>query len=198
MPKFHGSDKGGKDFVRYNDRIRIPQVLVVQDGKNLGVMATRDALAKARSVGLDLVEVAPHARPPVCSIMDYGKYMYDRQKRSKSQSHQSKEKEISFRYVIDQHDLETKANQVRRFLEKGIKVKVVVKFKAREKAHKDQGFVAIQKLLSLLEDVAAVEKAPTLEGNNIIARLDVKKGAGNESQKPSKEANQTPESNLRE
>ncbi len=190
MPKFGGNDKGGKDFVRYNERIRIPQVLVVHEGKNLGVMQTRDALAKARSMGLDLVEVAPHARPPVCSIMEYGKYMYDRQKRSKSQSHGQKEKEISFRYVIDGHDLETKANQVRRFLEKGIKVKVVVKFKAREKAHKDQGFVAIQKLLSLLEDVATVEKAPSFEGNNIIARLDVKKGASHESQKPCKEAKQ--------
>jgi len=170
MPK-PGKQQGGKDFVRYNERIRIPQVLVVHEGRNLGVMATREALAKARSMGLDLVEVAPQARPPVCSIMEYGKYMYDKQKRAKSQSHAKKEKEVSFRYVIDDHDLVTKANQVRRFLEKGMRVKLMVKFKAREKAHKEQGFTAMKRLLSMLEDVATVEKAPGFEGNNIIARV---------------------------
>ncbi len=172
MPKFNGKQKGGKDFVRCNEQIRIPQVLVVHEGKNLGVMPTREALSKARSFDLDLVEVAPQARPPVCSIMDYGKYMYDKRKRSKSQSHSQKEKEVSFRYVIDDHDLGTKAGQVRRFLEKGFKVKLVVKFKAREKAHKDQGFVTIKKLLALVEDIAVVERPPAFEGNNITARLD--------------------------
>jgi len=166
-----------QDFVRSNEQIRIPRVLLVQDGVNLGEIPTREALAKARAAGLDLVEVAPKARPPVCQIMDYGKYMFDKQKRNKTKSANQKEKEISFRYVIDIHDLETKANQARKFLSKGQKVKVVVKFKAREKAHKDKGFVAIRKLIEMLEDVASVEKEPSFEGHNITARLDVKKAS---------------------
>lgn len=170
--------KAGKDFVRCNEQIRIPQVLVVHDGRNLGVMSNHQALAKARAAGLDLVEVSPKSRPPVCSIMDYGKYMFDRSKKQKNKNSGVKEeKEISFRYVIADHDLETKASQVRRFLEKDIRVKVVIKFKQREKAHKDQGFIAMRRLLSMVEDIAVTEKPPTFEGSNIIVRLDAKKGA---------------------
>jgi translation initiation factor IF-3 len=180
--------KEREDFVRCNERIRISQVLVIHEGQNLGVMQTRDAQQKARSLGLDLVEVAPKARPPVCQIMDYGKFMYDKQKRSKAKSQTRREKEISFRYVIDDHDLETKANHIRKFLSKGMKVKVVVKFKAREKAHKEKGFVALKKLIAMLEDVASVEKAPGFEGHNITARLDVLKGSKDEPEKHSKEA----------
>lgn len=178
-----------KNFVRCNERIRIPQVLVVYDGQNLGVMKTSDAQQKAKAMGLDLVEVAPKARPPVCQIMDYGKFMYDKRKKSKSKSHAKRDKEVSFRYVIDDHDLETKANQIRKFLGKGMKVKAVVKFKAREKIHKDKGFVALNKLIAMLEDVASVEKAPGFEGHNITARLDALKGSKNEPEKHSKEAN---------
>lgn len=169
--------KAGRDFVRCNEQIRIPQVLLVHDGRNLGVMSNHEALARARAAGLDLVEVAPKSRPPVCSIMDYGKYMFERSKKQKTkQAGVKEEKEISFRYVIADHDLETKSTQVRRFLEKDIRVKVVIKFKAREKAHKDQGFVAMKRLLAMLEDIATVEKPPALEGSNIIVRLDAKKG----------------------
>jgi translation initiation factor IF-3 len=164
-----------KNWVRHNEQIRIPQILVVQDGNNLGVMQTRDALALARSVGLDLVEVAPHSRPPVCQIMDYGKYMFDKSKKEKQKSTQQKEKEICFRYVIDEHDLETKANQAKKFLEKGMKVKLVVKFKAREKAHKDLGFDVLRAVIEKLKDVSSVEIAPKFEGANVMARLDVKK-----------------------
>lgn len=167
--------KSSKDWVRHNEQIRIPQVLVVQDGKNMGVMQTRDALALARGVGLDLVEVAPHSRPPVCQIMDYGKFMFDRSKKQKQKGNQTKEKEISFRYVIDGHDLETKANQAKKFLEKGMKVKLVVKFKQREKAHKNMGFTVLNKIIEMLKEDASVETAPKFEGENVIARLDVKK-----------------------
>jgi translation initiation factor IF-3 len=180
-----------QNFVRYNEGIRIPRVLVVHDGNNLGVMDTRDALRKARSMSLDLVEVAPQARPPVCQIMDYGKYQYEKNKRSKNKGHATKEKELSFRYVIDDHDLGTKANQARKFLDKGYKVKFVVKFKAREKAHKDKGFAALNKIIELLSDVAVVEKAPGFEGHNVTARLE--KGNKDESSKPSKEAKSNPE-----
>ena len=185
--------KERESFVRCNEQIRIPQVLVILDGQNLGVLPTRDALQKAVALGLDLVEVSPKSRPPVCQIMDYGKYMYDKQKRTKSKSQMNREKEISFRYVIDDNDLLTKANQIRKFLEKGMKVKAVVKFKAREKAHKDKGFEALNKLIKMLEDVASVEKPPGFEGHNITARLDVLKGIKDESEKHSKEANSNPQ-----
>lgn len=169
-------NKQRKDFVRCNEQIRFSPVLVVYDGRNLGTMPNYEALAKARAVGLDLVEVAPQARPPVCSIMDYGKYMYERAKRKKEKQTPQKEKEVTFRYVIDDHDLETKAGQIRRFIEKGMRVKLVVKFKQREKAHREQGFVTMRKLLEKVQDVVTVEKAPSFEGANIIARVDAKKG----------------------
>ena len=177
MAYAHDRPRAGKDFVRCNEQIRIPQVLLVHDGRNLGVMSNREALDRARAVGLDLVEVAPQARPPVCSIMDYGKYMFERKKKKhKQNSGVKEEKEVSFRYVIAEHDLNTKANQIRSFLEKDMRVKVVIKFKAREKAHKDQGFLVMKRVVSLLEDVAVLEKPASLEGSNIIARLDAKKG----------------------
>lgn len=170
-----------KDFVRHNEQIRVPQVLLIENGRNVGVIATSVALAKARTAGLDLVEVAAQARPPVCQIMDYGKFMFDKQKKQKEKSGSThKEKEISFRYVIDIHDLEVKASAARKFLEKGDKVRVVVKFKQREKAHKDKGFEALEKLMALLEDVASLEKPAGFEGSNIVARLQAKKGVKQE------------------
>jgi translation initiation factor IF-3 len=174
MPK-KKSFRQDEPQIRINERIRVPQVLLVHDGNNLGVFVTHQALAKAKYLGLDLVEVSPNAKPPVCAIMDYGKYQYEKQKKEKHKGSVQKEKEISFRYVIDRHDLETKANQARKFIEKGQKVKVVVKFKAREKAHKDKGFAALQNLIAMLADVVSLEKEPAFEGNNIMVRLDKKK-----------------------
>lgn len=169
-----------KNWVRHNEQIRIPQVLVIQDGNNLGVMSTRDALALARNAGLDLVEISPTARPPVCHIMEYGKYMYDKQKKEKAKQHTQKEKEISFRYVIDDHDLQTKANQCKKFIESGMRVKLVVWFKQREKAHKDQGFGVLNKIIEMTKDYAVVYKAPAFEGGNVTARLDPKKEVSKE------------------
>lgn len=170
-------DNDRKDFVRSNGQIRVPKVLLVHDDQKLGVMPTKVALAKARDAGLDLVEVAPNARPPVCSIMDYGKYMFDKQKRDKAKAkpQQNKEKEISMRYVISDNDLETKAGQARKFLEKDQRVKLIVKFKRREKAHKEEGFTAINKLIEKIGDVAIVDRKPGYEGNCITARISKKK-----------------------
>jgi len=168
-------DNSKKDRVRCNEQIRIPQVLVIHDGKNLGVMQSRSALQLAKSFDLDLVEVAPNARPPVCHIIDYGKYMYDKQKKQKesnSKQNQVKEKEIDFRYVIADGDLNTKSNQIRVFLTKGYKVKCVCKFRQRENAHKNQGFEVFKKLLDSLNDIAAVESPPKLDGTNIVCRLE--------------------------
>jgi len=174
MPKKFEKAEKKKDFVRCNERIRIKEVRVIQDGQNLGVMPTPDALYRAKQAGLDLVEVAPQARPPVCQIMDYGKFMFERSKKKK-QPASHKDKELSFRYVISDHDLETKANQARKFIEKGHRVKFVVKFKAREKAHKDMGFEALNKVIAMLSDIATVEKPPGFEGHNVTARVEVKR-----------------------
>ena len=182
-------DRRPDNFVRSNERIRIYEVLLIHEGQNLGVMRTQDALAKAREIGLDLVEVAPNSRPPVCQIMDYGKHMYEKNKKKKQ--HVVKEKEVSFRYVIDDHDLETKANQIRKFIGKGHKVKVVVKFKAREKAHKDKGFVVIEKLIVMLGDVVIVEKSPGFEGHCITARLDKKDSKDGSERKEEKDSQST-------
>lgn len=168
-----------KDWVRCNEQIRIPQIMVIHEGHNLGIMQTRDALDMARNLGLDLVEVAPMARPPVCHIRDYGKFMFDRAKKKKEneKSQSPKEKEVDFRYVIGEHDLETKASQIEKFLEKGFKVKCVVKFKQREKVHKDLGFQLLNKLIDRLKDCSSLELKPSFDGGNVICRFDVKKDA---------------------
>lgn len=168
------ADNKKKDWIRHNEQIKIPQVVVIQDGNNLGTMQTRDAITLARSLGLDLVEVSPHSRPPVCRIMDYGKFMYDKSKK-KQKSAALKEKEVSFRYVTDEHDLETKANQAKKFLSKGMKVKLTVKFKDRQKAHKNLGFEVLNKVIELLKEVASVEMEPRYEGGNVVAKLDIVK-----------------------
>lgn len=172
MANDRAEDKGPKKtWVRHNEQIRLPQICVIKDGVNLGVMSTRDALAMARSAGLDLVEVAPNIRPPVCRIMDYGKFMFDKSKKDKKQGSGQKEKEICFRYVIDKHDLETKANQAKKFLEKGMRVKLVVKFKQREKAHKELGFEVLAKAIEFLKDSGTVEVEPRHEGGQVIAKI---------------------------
>lgn len=165
-----------RNFVRRNEQIRIPRVLVVRDGTKIGVFPTWEAIRMARDEGLDLVEIAPHERPPVCSIMDYGRYKYDQQKKNKERkTNIQKEKEISFRYVIDDHDLMVKTNQIKGWLEEGDRVKIAIKFKARENAHKEQGMVVIRKCLEGLNGIGNVEREPAFEGNQIICRLMPKK-----------------------
>jgi translation initiation factor IF-3 len=173
---YYKGDKAKKDFVRRNEMIRVPQVLLIENGVNLGATPTSVALAKARALGLDLVEVAPQARPPVCSILDYGKFMFDKQKKEKDKekSHASEEKEIQFKYVTDDHDLQIKANQLKSFIDKGHRVRVVVKFEKREKAHPEKGFEAINKFLKMIEEFVTVEKSPVFEGKNIMARVQKK------------------------
>ena len=178
MPNGRFDFKQKNDWVRHNEQIRIPQVLVIHDGKNLGVMSNRSALEIARSFDLDLVEVSPNSRPPVCHIIDYGKFMYNRHKKQKetcSKQIHNREKEVDFRYVIADGDLNTKINQIRKFLIKGYKVKCVCKFRQRENMHKDQGFEVIKKVIKALEDVASVESSPKLDGSNIVCKLEFKK-----------------------
>lgn len=141
-------------------------------------MDTKEALNLASQQGLDLVEVAPQADPPVCKIMDYGKYVYQQKKKqqeAKKKQVQIQLKEVKLRPKTDEHDLNTKMNHIRRFLSKGDKCKVTINFRGREVIHKEQGEEVLNFIISSLEDVAKVEQAPKFEGRNMFAILAPKK-----------------------
>ena len=160
---------------RINERIGVREVRVVtDDGEQLGVLPTRDALVKARELGLDLVEVAPTSRPPVCRIMDYGRYKYEQSKKSKQarkKQHQVKVKEIKMRPKIETHDYDFKKKHIIEFLEEGEKVKVTLQFRGREMAHTDLGRKILDRLAKELEDLAKVESAPRQEGRIMVMML---------------------------
>jgi translation initiation factor IF-3 len=161
--------------VRVNERIRVPQVRVIgDDGEQVGVLPVREALTLAQSRGLDLVEVSPTARPPVCRIMDYGKFKYEQNRRArkaKKKQHQMQLKEIKMRPKIEDHDYDFKVQHARNFLEGRDKVKVTVTFRGREMAHQDIGFKLIQQVLVDLADISLVESPPRSEGRTLSAVL---------------------------
>ncbi len=152
--------------------IRIPQVFVIdEEGNQLGVMATRDAQKLARERGLDLVEVAPNQRPPVCRIMDYGKFKYEAKKKaqsSKRKQHQTQIKEVRVRPKIAQGDLEVKVRRAREFLEKGDKVQITCLFRGREMAHQEVGLDVMRRFYEMIEDLAKIEREPRQEDRRMI------------------------------
>ncbi len=158
-----------KNQQRINDQIRISPVRVVaDDGTQLGVMATEEALEHARKVDLDLVEVAPNASPPVCRIMDYGKYKYQQKKRQhRTHTHQTKIKEIRVRPKTGDHDINVKVNKAREFLVNRDKVTVTVIFRGREMAHVNEGSRVLQGVLEQLADVCKVESPPRQFGRRM-------------------------------
>jgi len=155
-----------RDTVRVNERIRVREVRVIgADGEQLGVMAPEAALAIARESGLDLVEVAATSRPPVCRIMDYGKYKYEQKKKSASKkSHAATLKEVKLRPGTDQHDLTFKLNNARKFLMNGDKVKITVMFRGREMVHTYRGREQLDEVVKQLGSIAKVESTPRMEG----------------------------------
>ena len=159
----------------------MPEVLVIDaDGNKLGVLATHEALRKAQEQNLNLVEVAPNSRPPVCRILDYGKYKYDQkqdQKRRKKNQVVVEVKEVKFRPKIEKHDFEFKMRHVIRFLAEGDKVKCTLMFRGRELAHPELGQVMLEKVLKELEGKVVVEQSPRLEGRNMTMLLAAKPGA---------------------
>lgn len=164
----------GEERVRVNHEIRVRQVRVIdEEGQQLGIMAPRDAMREAEERGLDLVEVAPKASPPVCRIMDYGKYKYEQKRRareSRKHQHVVSVKEIKVRPKIDPHDLLHKSEHAREFLQEGHKVKVTVMFRGREMAHPEFGKELLVKLVEATRDVATSDTAPEsarLEGRNM-------------------------------
>ena len=167
-----------KENLRINEEIRVREVRVTTaEGEQLGIMQVRDALQMAIEQNLDLVEVAPTARPPVCRIMDYGKFKYEQQKRDKEAKKKQKIvtiKEVKLRPNIEDHDFDVKKKNALRFLEDGDKVKVTIKFRGRELSHPELGRVLLVRMAKELADIANVERDPKLEGKNMIMILNPK------------------------
>lgn len=154
-----------------NDRIRISPIRVVSsDGEMLGEMETDEALRVAQDQGLDLVEVSPDARPPVCRIMNYGKVLYERQKKTGGgKQHKTQLKQLRLRAKTGQHDIDVKVNKAREFLSRRDKVKINVMFRGRENAHHDRGREMLQEIIKSLEDIASVEQPPRMESGRMMS-----------------------------
>lgn len=167
--------RGAKERIdepRVNRRIRVPEIRVIgEDGEQLGIMPTIQALRRAESVSLDLVEVQPRAKPPVCKIMDYGKYKYEQSRKlaeSKKKQQQIELKEVKFRPKTGEHDFDVKVKNLKRFLEKGNKGKVTVMFRGREIVHPDMGREMLNRVIQALGDEAIIEQSPRLEGRQMV------------------------------
>ena len=162
-----------------NEEIREKEVRVIgPDGSPLGIMSSKEALQIAQRENLDLVNISPKAVPPVCKIMNYGKYRFEQAKREKEAKKKQKTidvKEIRLSPNIDTNDLNTKSNQARKFLSKGDKVKVTLRFRGREMAHKDVGREVLNAFFEKLEDVAVIDKDPKMEGRSMIMFLTAAK-----------------------
>jgi len=175
--------------LRINDRIRVPQVrLIGYTGEQVGIVDIDTALNLADEVGLDLVEISPDANPPVCKVMDFGKYKYEMaQKQREARANQSHivVKEIRLGLKIEQHDYETKRNHIEKFLKAGDKVKVTVQFRGREQTRPEMGYRMLMKLAEELVEFAVVEFAPKKEGRNMTMVLGpVGKKSGNKKTAP--------------
>jgi translation initiation factor IF-3 len=152
--------------------IRVPEIrLIDQDGENAGVVTPAAAIEMAEEVGLDLVEISPGANPPVCKIMDFGKFKYEQQKKAVEAKKKQKIieiKEVKFRPNIDTHDYDVKMRSVTKFLGEGDKVKVTLRFRGREMAHQELGRELLQRIAGDIEDVAKIEAMPKMEGRQMI------------------------------
>lgn len=177
------ANKGGEPAIkdlRINDEIRAREVRVVgEKSEQLGIMSVREALALAQEQQLDLVEVSPTARPPVCRIMDYGKYKYEQAKRDRESRKKQKIvsiKELKMRPAIEDHDFDVKVRSAYRFLQEGDKVKCTMVFRGREIVHASLAQTTLRKLADAVKDVGVVERVPKVEGRAMIMILAPKKG----------------------
>lgn len=182
-----------KEGERINQFITAPEVRVVHDKRgSLGIMSIKDALALAKEEGSDLVEIVPTAEPPVCKIINYGKYKFDIQKKSKEAKKKQKSvqlKEIKMRPQISIHDYNFKMKHIREFLDEGNKVKITIMFRGREMAHTEFGYDLINKIIQDLENEASTEKPAKLEGKNLSAVLNpmkMKKTSSSDAEESSK------------
>jgi len=161
-----------RDGPRVNEQIGVPEVrLIDQNGENVGVVSKNEAMARAEEAGLDLVEISPGATPPVCKILDYGRFKYEDQKKKSEARKRQKTidvKEIKMRPNIDQHDYDVKMRSILRFLAEGDKVKVTLRFRGREMAHQELGMKVLDRVREQLDEIAKVEQFPRLEGRQMI------------------------------
>jgi len=161
-----------QDGPRINDRIKATEVRLISDtGEQVGVLPIREALTRAEELGLDLVEVSPDAKPPVCRLIDYGKFKYQQSK--KAQEAKKKQvvievKEINLTPNTDKHDIETKQNHIKRWIAEKARVRVGVKFRGREMSHIDLGYKVLQELMTGLEDIVIQESSPRMEGRRLV------------------------------
>jgi translation initiation factor IF-3 len=170
-----------QQFIRVNHKIRAREVRVIDsDGKQLGVISTSQALSTAQAQGMDLVEIAPNAVPPVCKIVEYGKYKYEQEKKEKQlRRHQSatKVKEVQFHPNVGEHDYQTKVRHTRDFLQEGHRVKIGLFFRGRERAHQEIGFEVMNRVLKDCQDIGTPEQMPRFIGRAIFMLLCPKPGA---------------------
>ncbi|NJN81089.1 MAG: translation initiation factor IF-3 [Caldilineaceae bacterium] len=164
-----------KDTTRINDEIRVREVRVVgADGSQLGILPINDALSLAIQEDLDLVEVAPNAAPPVCRLMDYGKYQYEKQKRERESRKAQKQieiKEVRLRPKTDEHDIQVVLSKIRKFTKEGAKVRVRIRFRGREIYHPEVARVLMQRVANDVKEIATVESMPALDGRSMIMLL---------------------------
>ncbi len=165
-------DKNNSLSLNVNEKIRAREVrLINQNGENLGIVSSREALDMAREVGLDLLEISPLANPPVCKIMDYGKWKYEEQKKLSEAKKAQKVveiKELKIRPNIDVHDFQVKVKAARRFIEDGNKVKFTVRFKGREISNQDAGLSLLNRIKEELGDIIKIDKEPSMEGRQMV------------------------------
>ena len=177
---------------RLNEEIRTRECrLIGYDGSQMGIFNTREAMRIAEEAGLDLVEIAPNAEPPVCRIMDYGKFKYDqaiKAKQARKNQNKIEVKEMKFRPKIDVGDYTTKKKHVLRFLDAGNKVKITIMFRGREMAHPEQGLSILERLADDLKDVAVVENQPKMEGRNMHMLIAPLPGAAKKKKETNKKA----------
>ncbi len=168
-----------EDLPNINERIRFPEIRVIDtDGSQLGILTPYDALRMARDKELDLVLVSDKADPPVCRIMDYGKFKFEQEKKAREarkKQHSADVKEVKMRYKIDEHDYRVRINQAERFLKAGDKVKATVIFRGREIQHADLAEILLKRMMQDLQEVAEIQQAPKREGRNMMMMLSPKK-----------------------
>ena len=175
--------------LRINHRIRVPEIRVILEEEQLGIMPTHEALRLAEEKGLDLVEISPRAFPPVCRIMDYGKYKYEEAKKkqqARKRASTVETKEIKFRPKTEEHDMDFKVKHVRRFLEGGNKVRLAVVFRGREITHPQTGMKVLNRVVELCTDIATVEATPNMEGRRMIMVIAPKPGVVRKAQEAKK------------
>lgn len=179
LEKYKNNKKLSRELPQINDRIRFPKVRVIDDeGEQLGIFAPEEALKLAAKQGLDLVVVSDKSDPPVCRILDYGKYKFTQEKRAreaKKKQHNSNIKEVKMRYKIEEHDYKVRINQASKFLQSGDKVKATITFRGREIQHSNLAIDLLNRMAADLTTIAEIQQAPSRDGRNVIMLLSPKK-----------------------